>query len=181
MAGETALCAEVEGVRRAVLRMKGPGDGVRADVAAMRARIAAAKPASGAWEAKLGRGRLLDIELAAQTCALIAGSPARRVEAQLRAGVSAGVLTQGEEDVLLKAYRLCWRLQAGSRLLTDRAVEIGRIGEGGRAFLLRETGEAGTGEAGTVALIARLERVTGAAAAVIDRLLPEGKGEDGPD
>jgi len=71
--------------------------------------------------------------------------------------------------------RLCWRLQAGSRLLTDRPVEMERIGEGGRAFLLRETDEAEV-----EALIARLERVTAAAAAVIDRLLAEG-GEDGPD
>lgn len=174
LAGEPALCAEVEGVRRAVLRIKGPGARVRADVAAMRARIAAAKPAGGPWEAKLGRGRLLDIELAAQTCALIAGDPARRVGAQLRAGTRAGVLTAAEEDVLLQAYRLCWRLQAGIRLLTDRQVEIERIGAGGRAFLLRETDEAGM-----EALIARLERVTGAAADVIDRLMPERGGEDG--
>lgn len=175
LAGEPALCAGVEAVRRAVLKMKGQGVRVRADVAAMRARIAAAKPASGVWEAKLGRGRLLDIELAAQTCALIAGSPARRVEPQLRAGVSATVLTGAEEDVLLQAYRLCWRLQAGSRLLTDRPVEMERIGEGARAFLLRETDQAEV-----EALIARLGQVTGAAAAVIDRLLLEG-GDDGPD
>lgn len=175
VAGEPALAAEVEGVRRAVLRLKGKGARVRADVAAMRARIAAAKPAGGVWEAKLGRGRLLDIELLAQTCALIAGAPARRVEAQLRAGRSSGLLTEAEEDVLLRAYRLCWRLQAGTRLLTDRPVEMDRIGEGGRAFLLRETDEAGA-----EALIARLDGATAAAAAVIDRLLAE-EGEDGPD
>ena len=42
--------------------------------AEMRARLAEAKPAQGPWEAKNGPGRLMDIELCAQTLALIAAS-----------------------------------------------------------------------------------------------------------
>ena len=42
--------------------------------------------------------------------------------------------------MLQTAYRFLWRLQAGGRLLSDRGLDMEAIGEGGRAFLLRETG-----------------------------------------
>ncbi|MFN3972963.1 MAG: glutamine-synthetase adenylyltransferase [Gemmobacter sp.] len=169
LAGPRDLAAQVEAVRRAVLTAKGPGEGVMADVADMRARLRSAKPAAGAWEAKNGPGRLMDIELMAQTCALRAGDPARRVEAQLRAGLRTGALTAAEEEVLLAAYRLCWRLQAGTRLLTDRPLEMEKLGLGGRAFLARETGEADD-----ASLTAQLTARTDAAAAVIDVKLSTG-------
>ena len=51
-------------------------------------------------------------------------------------------LSQSDEQALLDAYRLCWRLQAGSRLLTDNALDMEKLGIGARAFLLRETGQA---------------------------------------
>ena len=140
LVGDAGLAAQVEAFRRDLLAVKGRGAAVRSDVAAMRARLAEAKPGAGGWEAKLGAGRLLDVELLAQLVALMAGSPARGVERQLAAGVLAGELSQTEETVLLDAYRLCWRLQAGSRLLGDQVPEPEALGEGGRAFLRRETG-----------------------------------------
>jgi glutamate-ammonia-ligase adenylyltransferase len=140
MAGDPELVAEFETLRRAVLAAKGPGTTVRTDVADMRARLAAAKPAANDWDAKNGPGRLMDIELLAETGALIATDPARRVEAQLRAGVKAGFLTKADEGAALDAYRLCWRLQAASRLLTDKPLDMTGLGIGARAFLLRETG-----------------------------------------
>lgn len=75
-------------------------------------------------------------------CALMAASPARGVERQVAAGVQVGVVSQMDATVLLDAYRLCWRLQAGARLLTDQPVDPAVLGESARAFLLRETGEA---------------------------------------
>jgi [glutamine synthetase] adenylyltransferase / [glutamine synthetase]-adenylyl-L-tyrosine phosphorylase len=170
IAGPPDLGSEVEGIRRAVLRARGAEARVVPDVAAMRARLRAAKPMAGQWEAKNGPGRLMDIELMAQTCALVAGDPARRVEAQLRAGVRAGVLAAAEEETLLSAYRLCWRLQAASRLLTDRPLEMDSLGEGARAFLTRET-DATDAASLTAGLAAR----TDAAAAVIDARLPDGE------
>ncbi|QYK43565.1 MAG: glutamine-synthetase adenylyltransferase [Paracoccaceae bacterium] len=175
LAGNPGLGADVEAIRRRVLVAKGPGRKVIGDVAAMRARLRAAKPMAGVWEAKNGPGRLMDIELLAQTCALTAGDPARRVEAQLRCGVRSGFLTAAEECALLAAYRLCWRLQAGTRLLTDRPLEMEKLGEGGRAFLARETGETDA-----ASLIAHLTAATDAAAAVIGAKLPESEG-DGDD
>ncbi|MDP4031499.1 MAG: glutamine-synthetase adenylyltransferase [Pseudorhodobacter sp.] len=162
VAGNLALGEEVEVFRREILVAKGRGAAVLSDVAEMRARLQMAKPATGSWEAKNGAGRLMDIELLAQTAALRVASPARRVEAQLRAGVKGGFLSQSDETALLAAYRLCWRLQAGTRLLTDGALDLDRLGRGGQGFLLRETGEADA-----KALSARLEWAAAAAAEVI--------------
>ncbi|MGB3279926.1 MAG: glutamine-synthetase adenylyltransferase [Pseudorhodobacter sp.] len=141
LAGNLDLRAEFEALRREVLAEKAAGEAVLSDVADMRARLANAKPAGNDWDAKNGPGRLMEIELVAQTAALRAGDPARRVEAQIRAGVKRQFLSQSDEQALLDAYRLCWRLQAGSRLLTDNALDMDKLGIGARAFLLRETGQ----------------------------------------
>ena len=171
LAGDAGLAEDVEAVRRAVLAAKAGGGSVLADVAAMRGRLQAAKPAAGSWEAKNGAGRLMDIELLAQTAALRAADPARQVERQIHAGVKSGFLSLSDERILLDAYRVMWRLQAGARLLTDGTLELDRLGEGGRAFLVRETGA----EDGA-ALTARLEAAAEAAAAVIAARL-EGTGD----
>jgi glutamate-ammonia-ligase adenylyltransferase len=134
----------------------------------MRARIFAAKAPDGDWEAKVGPGRLQDIELLAQSFALRAGSPARKIAAQIRLGAQIGAITAAEAETLAAATRFLWRLQAGGRLLTDRALDMQAIGEGGRAFLQRETGTEGLD-----ALAAALANWTDAAAAIIDRVLAD--------
>ncbi|MFZ1470704.1 MAG: glutamine-synthetase adenylyltransferase [Paracoccaceae bacterium] len=137
--GEPGLAAAVEGARRSILAGKAAGAKVRPDVADMRVRLAEAKPAKGSWEAKNGPGRLMDIELCAQMAALLAASPARQVERQLMAK---RVIEAPDQAVLAEAYRLLWRLHCAARLLTDRELDPAALGEGGCAFLLRETGEA---------------------------------------
>ena len=139
VAGPEDLGAEVEAIRRDVLAAKAGGEAILSDTAEMRARIFAAKAPDGEWEAKIGPGRLQDIELLAQSCALRSADPARRTEAQLRAGLRAGLLAKADEATLQAAYRFFWRLQAGGRLLTERPIDMEAIGQGGRAFLLRET------------------------------------------
>ncbi|MCF1710089.1 glutamine-synthetase adenylyltransferase [Tabrizicola sp. J26] len=169
IAGNRALGDRIETFRRDLLAAKGRGEKVLTDVAEMRARLRSAKPAGGDWEAKNGPGRLMDIELLAQTAALHAGSPQRRVEAQLRAGVKAGFLTAADEARLLTTYRLCWRVQSASRLIADEALPPETWGEGGRAFLLRET------DMQTVAsLTAALVEATDDAASIIDARLGVG-------
>jgi glutamate-ammonia-ligase adenylyltransferase len=140
LAGNTELADNVENARRAVLEAKSTGPTILSDTAEMRERIFAAKSAAAEWEAKIGPGRLQDIELMAQTCALRTADPSHRVEAQLRAGLRHGFIGKPEEAVLQQAYRFFWRLQAGGRLLTDGILDMEKIGEGGRAFMLRETG-----------------------------------------
>ncbi len=174
LAGDAGLADDVEAFRRDLLARKGQGAAVRAEVAAMRGRLQAAKPASGSWEAKNGPGRLMDIELCAQMVALMAGSPARSVERQLAAGAT-GILSEPEQTALADAYRLLWRLHCGTRLLTDRTLNLSSLGEGGRSFLLRETGAADAD-----GLSARLEAAVAQAEAVIAARVGEGgHGETG--
>lgn len=140
LAGEASLAQQVEAFRREILARKGQGAAVRADVAEMRARLALAKPGDGVWEAKYGPGKLMDVELLAQTMALLTASPARQVERQIAAGVTGAKLSQSDQTALLDAYRLCWRIQASARLLSDKPLDPATLGEGARAFLLREAG-----------------------------------------
>lgn len=142
VAGSVALGERIETLRRAILQEKSRGTTVAQDAADMRARLEEAKPAHGLWDAKAGPGRLMDIELIAQCCALRAGHHARRVEAQLRAGAKEGVITPAEEHDLLRAYRLCWTLQATGRLLADRISDIADLGPGGQKFILASAGAA---------------------------------------
>ncbi|MCT8329140.1 glutamine-synthetase adenylyltransferase [Albidovulum sediminis] len=167
VAGSPELAADVEAIRREVLASKAGGAAVRADVAGMRERIFAAKAPDGDWEAKIGPGRLQDLELLAQTVTLLAADPARRVEAQLRAGLRAGLLTKEEEAALQSGYRFLWRLQAGGRLLSDRPLDMAALGEGGRAFLLRETGTPDLD-----GLRTRLADTVATVAAIVGRHLP---------
>jgi glutamate-ammonia-ligase adenylyltransferase len=173
LAGEPTLAGEVEDFRRGLLRRKGQGASVRADVAEMRARLAAAKPAQGPWDAKNGPGRIMDIELAAQTLALIAGSPARSVERQIAAGKAAG-LPESDAQALVSAYRLHWRFHAAAQLLSDRTLDWETMGEGARAFLLRETGATDG-----AALAAALAEARDAAERIVGRMVGQGDGETG--
>jgi [glutamine synthetase] adenylyltransferase / [glutamine synthetase]-adenylyl-L-tyrosine phosphorylase len=169
LVGAAALMAEVEAFRRDLLAAKGKGPDVRKDVAEMRARLAVAKPARGQWEAKDGPGRLMDIELLAEMAALLTGSPARGVERQIEAGRKGGILSDSDATALLEGYRLMWRLQAGTRLITEGTLDPAKLGEGACAFLLRETGEASA-----ASLSDRLEHVAGLAEAVIAAQMRDG-------
>ncbi|MFN7003142.1 MAG: glutamine-synthetase adenylyltransferase [Roseinatronobacter sp.] len=140
VAGSVALGDRIEAFRRALLTEKSTGDGIARNVADMRARLAEAKPAHGLWDAKAGPGRLMDLELIAQFCALTAGHHARRVDQQLRAGLRSGTITVEQEACLLRAYRLCWTMQATGRLLADRISDIADLGPGGQKFILTSAG-----------------------------------------
>ncbi|MCE5974578.1 glutamine-synthetase adenylyltransferase [Sinirhodobacter sp. WL0062] len=166
VAGDPGLAADVEAVRVAVLAAKGSDPKVMPDLAEMRARIFAAKAPDGAWEAKIGPGRLQDIELLAQSFALRGGDPARRVEPQLRIGPRRGLISKEDGERLASAYRFLWRLQAGGRLLTDKPLDMEAIGEGGQSFLLREVGVDRL-----EALAERLERTTSEVAAIVEAAL----------
>jgi glutamate-ammonia-ligase adenylyltransferase len=167
MAGEPTLGADVEDFRRALLSRKGQGRSVRADVATMRARLQGAKPSGGPLDAKNGAGRITDIELAAQTVALLAGNPARGVERQIAAGMGT-ILPETDAQALLSAYRLFWRHHAASRLLTEGTLVQEELGDGARAFLMRETGASGIED-----LARRLGEAAATAEAAVLRLVAE--------
>lgn len=140
VAGNKTLGAEVETFRQELLASKSEGEGVLTDVAEMRGRIAAAKAPQGDWDAKIGAGRLQDVELLAQTATLMAGSAERGIDGQIASGVTSGWLNRADEAALSQAAHLFWQLQASARLLTGGVLEPQDLGEGGRRFVLRETG-----------------------------------------
>ncbi len=166
LAGSAALAADVAAFRAELLKEKGPGPQVAPDVAGMRARLRAAKPADGPWDVKHRPGGLMDIELLAQTAALKAGDLSRSVAQQLAAGVSIGWLTEADRDRLLRSYRLAWSVHAAARLLEERALDPEAIGPGGVAFVLRETAMRSITE-----LADRLTEDFAAADAVVSALL----------
>jgi glutamate-ammonia-ligase adenylyltransferase len=176
LTGDAGLCARIESCRRQILASKGQGARVLRDAAAMRARLLAARPAEAAWEAKDGPGRLMDIEFLAQTAALLSGDPSRGTEEQLRAGLRSGFLSGNEVALLDATLRLCRTVQVAGRLLTEGALDPGALGEGGRAFLLREAGAADG-----ATLTARIAAQTADAAGIIGaRLgLADHGGDDG--
>ena len=162
------LAARLEALRVEVLETRGSDPRVVPDLADMRRRIFAAKAPDGRWEAKVGRGRLQDLELLAQSLALRTGSPARGATAQLRAGQRAGLVSPAEARELTDARRFLWRLQCSGRLLTDGPLDMDHLGRGGQDFLLRETGADSLDD-----LSARLDATVEAVGAIIDAATAE--------
>jgi glutamate-ammonia-ligase adenylyltransferase len=177
VAGDAGLGEEIEAFRAALLARPRDKAATLQDVAEMRARLAAAKPAHGRWDPKSGPGRLQDIALLAQAGTLLAGEACRRVDAQLRAGQAALALSDGDCGTLLAAQTLLWQLQSAARLMTEGALDTEAVGAGGRAFLLRETGLEDM-----AALEAAVEDRTAAAARIVGRVLEaDGDGTEGAD
>ena len=173
VAGDAGLAARVETFRRGLLALAGTRPQLRPDVADMRARLALAKPGAGGWEAKFGRGRLMDLELFAQMQALLGGCAARGVERQIAAGGvrdggSAGQVSQSDQTALQDAYTLCWRLQTCARLLSDKPLDPAQMGAGALAFVLQELAIPSAN-----ALTLRLEQACSLADAVISAHLNE--------
>ena len=164
VAGERALAGEIEAVRREVLESGHDRAKVVEDLAAMRARIFEAKRSGDPLEAKVGPGRMQDIELFAQGAALLAGVPARRTTDQLAA--AEGWIGGEAVRALEASYTLHRRVQACARLLTAGALEGEALGEGARALLMRETGCDGL-----EALAAEMAAAAKAAAEVIEAAL----------
>jgi glutamate-ammonia-ligase adenylyltransferase len=173
VAGPAALARDVEGFRQELLGRPYAQDAVLGELAQMRARIAAAKTKDSIWDAKIGAGRLQDIELISQAGALLAGKSQRRVREGLSGAVAAGWLTAEDAISLREAYTLCWSLQLASRLLSEAPLDVDTLGAGGCTFLLRLT------DAKTVEdLREKLETLTDAAAKIIDGALPQPRDKD---
>ena len=139
IAGADRLILEFEAFRQPLLREKAAGPTIQKDVLDMRKRISAAKPATDLFDAKIGAGRLQDIELFAQTVALRSGSAAGDIVAQLASGVADGSLDAADAEALTDAAALYWQLQASLKLLIDGALRIDQLGEGATRLILRET------------------------------------------
>ena len=140
IAGPTALADDVETMRQGVLALGQDHAKILGDVADMRIRIAAAKAPYSVWDAKIGAGRLQDIELLAQAGALIAGQAARDIPTGLAAAHMAGVLSDTDLAVLKTAYGACWTVLCAARLLSPDPIDSATLGQSGGAFLCRSLG-----------------------------------------
>lgn len=106
--GDLALGKALEALRLETLAAAPGRPDLLEDVASMRARIAAAKPAGGPWDIRNRPGGMVDLEFIAQGLAIRhADKPGvvhvRRPANQLRALGDAGVLDPGEADTLADA------------------------------------------------------------------------------
>lgn len=142
VAGSVALMDDIEEFRQRLINQPSDQTKVREDVAEMRERIADAKASEGVWDAKIGVGRLQDIELTAQTATLLAGGATRDVGESLKLGVSIGWISDTECKTLTDSYTLHRTLQVATRLIGEKALDPEVIGAGGAAFILRETAAA---------------------------------------
>ncbi len=164
VAGPAALAADVEGFRLELLAQPRNRDDVLADVGEMRARIADAKGDGGAWNAKIGAGRMQDIELFSQAATLVSGQGIRHTPRALR---QTDWLAPEDRQALVEAYNLFWSLQLGSRLISEEALDPDTVGSGGCEFLTRLTNASDM-----EALRSELEAHAQRAAQIITRELP---------
>ncbi|MEM9522614.1 MAG: glutamine-synthetase adenylyltransferase [Pseudomonadota bacterium] len=136
--GNAGLVADVEAIRRAVLATPRDAAVIATDVMDMRRRLAEAKPGDGAWDAKAGPGRLMDIELFGQTLALLAASPERVSKAHLTLRTPLLPVPKQMRNALHDTHARLLRLHQALRLLTHRTIAVEALGAGAREFLLRE-------------------------------------------
>jgi glutamate-ammonia-ligase adenylyltransferase len=167
LAGDESLAADIETVRRDVIRGNDDREAIAADAASMRARLAEAGRAVGVWTVKDGPGGLQDIELLAQAGALIAGSTEPWPSAQLAAAAECGWIDAEDASRLARVHRLLSRVNQSGRLLTDEALDPDAIGAGGRAFLSEQ---ASMQDAETLARA--LDQARDDARVIIDKWLP---------
>ncbi|QPM89429.1 bifunctional [glutamine synthetase] adenylyltransferase/[glutamine synthetase]-adenylyl-L-tyrosine phosphorylase [Pseudooceanicola algae] len=138
--GPQALARDVTRFRDGLLSRRCAAGAVLKDVAEMRSRIAAARSPQAEWEVKIGPGRNQEIELLAQAGGLIAGDPSGWIGAGLRLAQESGWMTRDEAELLHSTYQLLWNIGQVGKLLSDRPIDPGKMGEGGRTLLLRDTG-----------------------------------------
>ncbi|WP_146587288.1 glutamine-synthetase adenylyltransferase [Puniceibacterium confluentis] len=168
VAGPADLAADLRRFRADLLaRPRNQADVLR-DVAEMRTRIAGARGNGAPWDPKLGRGRMQEIELAAQAGALLSGRAPMGLADGMAAAVDQGWLDARAAAHLLQTHALCWSLQVGARLISDAELDPETLGAGGCAFLQSVTGTDGMQE-----LAATLERLTLRAAEILDAALPQ--------
>jgi len=140
VAGPHALGADISALRTEVLTRPRDIAEVMTELADMRTRIASAKVAGSVWDAKIGPGRMQDIELFSQTGALLADKAPRDVAGGLGCCVAVGLISDAEARVLGENYAMLWRVQMAARLLSNGPVRPEDMGSRGLAVLVRATG-----------------------------------------
>ena len=113
VAGPPALRRKIEAALRAAIADAGAPEKIRADAAAMRARLLRDLPPSGPWDVKLRPGGQIEVEFISQTLQLIHPSLANQTtRVALQNLADAGVLAEADAALLIRADRT-WRSVQG--------------------------------------------------------------------
>ncbi|MEP6319881.1 MAG: glutamine-synthetase adenylyltransferase, partial [Paracoccaceae bacterium] len=141
IAGAGVIGEDVEAFRQELLSRNKERAKTLSDIADMRARLAAAKASESTLAPKSGPGGLQDIELFAQSAALLKGSAARDIGTQMAQAPAAFDLSDADQVLLERAVDLFWKCQCAMRLLAAGATsDPGDFGAGATAFFARSTG-----------------------------------------
>jgi glutamate-ammonia-ligase adenylyltransferase len=147
VAGPPALRAQVASAIADALAAAGDPARIRADAAAMRARMQRDLPPDGPWDVKQRAGGMIDVEFIAQVLQLVHGaahpsvcSPTTRVA--LRRLAEAGLLPAPDAVLLLRADRV-WRTVQGMLRITVGRDAPAELPEASAAPLLRAVTAAG--------------------------------------
>ncbi len=140
IAGDERTAAAVGAIRRDVLAKPRNKASVFEDIVEMRSRISANRKSDDVWDVKTGEGGLLEIELLAQTLALVAGVTERHPKRQFAAAAAQGWIGSADLAKLTDAHDLLVQVQHVQRLLADERFDMKTLGSGGQAVLLALTG-----------------------------------------
>jgi glutamate-ammonia-ligase adenylyltransferase len=139
IAGPPKLRARVEAAIRTAIEGAGDPARIRADAAAMRARLLRDLPPAGPWDVKLRPGGQIEVEFIAQSLQLahaarVPSTPTTRLALARLCGE--GVLTEAETTTLTLADRL-WRTVQGMLRITYGRAPTEKLSEAATAALLR--------------------------------------------
>ena len=159
--GPTALRRRIERVVQAAIRRGDDPTSIRADAAAMRARMERELPAQGPWDVKLRPGGQVDVEFIAQVLQLVHG-PAHPEVCHPTTGIAldrlrlAGLLAEEDAAALIRADHV-WRTVLGMLRLTVGQTTTPTLPATPAALLLEAVGKVGIASVEIPALLLKLE------------------------
>ncbi|HUC19035.1 MAG TPA: bifunctional [glutamine synthetase] adenylyltransferase/[glutamine synthetase]-adenylyl-L-tyrosine phosphorylase [Acetobacteraceae bacterium] len=162
VAGSREFRTEVAAAIRKALEEAGPPERIRADAAAMRARVARELPAASPWDLKLRPGGLMEVEFIAQVLQLI-HAPTRphlwntTTRLALAGLETAGVLSREEAALLLRAELLYRTVVGLLRVAVGRAPPPPALPEAVATALLHAVRASGEAVLDVAGLLATLE------------------------
>jgi glutamate-ammonia-ligase adenylyltransferase len=120
-----AFAFDASAAIEAILRQPRDAETTAADVLAMRALIAAERPASGFWDLKLSRGGLVDLEFCAQYLQLIGAAAGGPLRANTGEAFDALIGADPARRAWLAPARRAWGLQQNLTQLLRIALDDG--------------------------------------------------------
>lgn len=162
VAGVPGLDGELRHAIGRTLATAGPAETIRADAAAMRARMLRDLPASGPWDVKLRPGGLVEVEFVSQVLQLIHGQ--RRPDLRsttTRYGLAnlrdAGLLAEEDAALLIHADRIWRTVQGILRLTVGRGAKDVQFSEASAQVLVAAAVSAGAAAIDVLSLRATLD------------------------